>query len=113
MRLLETGWLEIGHDQFHHLEVEVCKRSAAGREGGTFRNMHVFDRVSNLVWSHFPLQNTKVTIMDLEATMTSSLTALRPRRLSPQPSPPTSWALDQEPWRDRATTLQMTKGSRT
>lgn len=114
MRLLETGWLEIGHDQFHHLDAELCKRSAAvGGKGNTFRNMHVFERESNPVCSHFPLQNIKVTIMDLEATTTSSPTALRPRRLSLQPNPPTSWALDQEPWRGQATTLQMTKGSRT
>lgn len=63
--------------------------------------------------SPFPLQNTKVTIMDPEVTMTSSPTALHPRRLSLQPSPPTSSALDPEPWRDQATTLQTTKGSRT
>ncbi len=58
-------------------------------------------------------QNTKVTITDQEVTTTSSPTGLHPRRLSLRPSPPTSWALDLEPWRDPATIRQTTKGSRT
>lgn len=63
--------------------------------------------------SSAPPQNTKVTIMDQGLTTTSSPTGPRPRRLSLQPSPPTSWALGPELWRDRATILQTTKGSRT
>lgn len=47
--------------------------------------------------------------------MTSSPTALLPRRLSLRRSPLTSWVLAPEAWRDpcRATIPQMTKGSRT
>lgn len=65
------------------------------------------------MFSSAPPQNTKETITDQGVTTTSSPTALHPRRLSHQPSPLTSWVLGPELWRDQATTLQTTKGSRT
>lgn len=67
----------------------------------------------NLLFSPASLQNTKGTIMDPEATTTFSPTVLHPHRLSLQQSLPTCWALGLEPLRDQATTLQMTKGTRT
>lgn len=73
----------------------------------------VFDKKSNLMFWSVPPQNTKVTITDQGATTTSSPTALHPHKLSLQLNPPTSSALDPELWRDQATILQMTKGSRT
>lgn len=69
--------------------------------------------MSNLTYSSVLSQNTKVTITDQGVTTTSSPTALHPRKLSLQLSPPTSWVLDLVPWRDQATILQMTKGSQT
>lgn len=45
--------------------------------------------------------------------MTSSPTALHLHRLSLRLSPPTSLAQDPEAWRDQATALRRTKGSRT
>lgn len=73
----------------------------------------VFDRKSDLTYSSVLPQNTKVTTTDRGVTTTSFPTALRPHKLSLQLSPLTSWALDPELWRDRATILQTTKGSRT
>lgn len=73
----------------------------------------VFAKMSKLTYSSVLSQNTKVTITDQGVTTTSSPMALHPRKLSLQLSPPTSWVLDPEPWRDQATILQMTKGSQT
>lgn len=112
MRLLESGWLEIEHDQFHHL----------GRGGAAFKicrgglqwfscPFKVFGSKANLV--PFPLQNTRGIITDLGVTTTSSPTALHLHRLSLQLSPPTCLAQDLEAWRDQATTLRRTRGSRT
>lgn len=80
MRLLQTRWLEIGHDQFKHL----------GRGGGIYEICCGGIFKSNFVFFCVPLQNTKAIIMDPEVTMTSSPMALHPRRLSLQLSPPTS-----------------------
>lgn len=116
MRLLETGWLEIGHDQFHHLGKGGAVKKNCTQLRGT---VNVFACIWFFIESlteYFLLphpQNIKVTIMDQGATMTSSPTALHPRRLSPRPSPLTSLVLGPELWRDQATILQTTKGSRT
>ncbi len=93
--------------------MELCVELHAAVGNCECFNVYSKSLIKSLTSSPVPPQNTKVTIMDQEITTISSPTALHPRRLSLQPSPLTSWALDQEPWRDQATTLQTTKGSRT
>lgn len=41
MRLLETGWLEIGHDQFHHLGRGGGRRETEAALGTAGVSVHI------------------------------------------------------------------------